>query len=385
MPRILCYLHSFEPGGVERMALRLCQAWRDDGLDVTLVMGRTEGALRGESAAMPFIRLPGPAFPTRYVETLWMMLWLPGLVRKHRPDLIFCAGNSYTIVAAVLRLVLGPACPPIVAKLSNDLARPDMPWPVRRIYHLWCRIQGRAIGQFVALSAAMRDEAAGFLGVEPGGIAVVADPVLSEAQVVALARAGERSRVRASVGTRRRFLAIGRLAPQKNWPLLLRAFARGADAGDQLVILGEGAQRPRLERMVRSLDLVGRVSLPGHSPHIADWLGRSQIFLLPSRYEGTPAVIVEALAAGLPIVATDCCCSIAGMLAGSPASTIVPANDEAALAAAIAAPRPLGAPGSSPVALHHRVGPSSRAYLRVFGDALGRHAVALRPAPLPLS
>jgi hypothetical protein len=66
-------------------------------------------------------------------------------IRRHRPDVLFCAGNSYTVVAVTMRLVLGRRCPPILAKISNDLTRADLPAVARPFYRLWLRIQGRLL------------------------------------------------------------------------------------------------------------------------------------------------------------------------------------------------------------------------------------------------
>ena len=157
MSRILCFLHSFELGGVERTALRLCGAWHDAGAEIAIVIGRDEGPLRIE-APNGLVLVPR-ALPvsSKAFETAWMIAKLPRFIRTWRPDVLFCAGNSYTVVAVAMKLLLGRDCPPIVAKISNDLARPDYPALVRAFYHRWCRIQGRYLDHLVALSRAMRE------------------------------------------------------------------------------------------------------------------------------------------------------------------------------------------------------------------------------------
>lgn len=155
--RILTFLHSFELGGVERIALRLVRSWRENGADAPLFMGRVDGPMRGELADGLSYEVPRqPLFGTARWETIWMIATMPRTIRRLRPDLLFCAGNSYTVIAVAMRLMLGRRCPPIVAKISNDLDRPDMPWAVRKLYRVWLWVQGRFIDHFVGMEEPMR-------------------------------------------------------------------------------------------------------------------------------------------------------------------------------------------------------------------------------------
>lgn len=102
------------------------------------------------------------------------------------------------------------------------------------------------------------------------------------------------------------FLCVARFAPQKNHALLLNAFAKGpaSDAHAHLVLAGEGLLRARLQRQVNELGLTGRVHFLGLRRDIPDVLGASDVFTLSSDWEGNPLSVIEAMAAGLPIVST---------------------------------------------------------------------------------
>ena len=331
--RVLTFLHSFEPGGVERVALRLCRAWSDAGLDSALVLGRPDGALRSEAEGLEYQLLSRGRIPTAPFETLWMIAQLPGHIRRTKPDVLFSAGNTYSIVAVAMKILLGSACPPIVAKVSNDLSRADLPQPVRWFYHRWLRMQARFIDRFVGMAPPMREEIAQAMGVDPERVGIVDDPALTFADI-------ERHSIRAAESPRRnRFVAAGRLAPQKNFALLLRAFARIAHGDDRLTILGEGPERASLEREAAELGIAPRVRLPGHVLDLAPWFANSDVFALSSDYEGVPAVIAEALAAGHAIAATDCSVSMRDMLRNGDFGQITPPGDEVALATALEASR----------------------------------------------
>lgn len=330
--RILTFLHSFEPGGVERIALRLVRHWRGLGVDAPLFMGRSAGAMRGELAADLRYDTPWtPPIAIGWCETLWMIVTLPGFIRRTKPDILFCAGNSYAVVAVAMKLMLGKSCPPILAKISNDLDRMDMIPPIRMTYRLWLRIQGRMIDHFVGMEQPMGAEIAAAIRPGRGRITIIPDPALSQGQIDRL-RAAPRP---VAEGPGYRFAAIGRLAPQKNFALMIRAFAAGAGAKDRLVIFGEGPERAALQSLIEERGLHDGVLLAGHVPDPASRLPEFDIFLLSSDYEGVPAVLLEALAAGLPIITTRCSRSIEAMMDGGALAHIVPPRDEAAFATAI--------------------------------------------------
>lgn len=332
--RILTFLHSFEPGGVERVALRLHEAWRTQGLDSRLVMGRTSGAMKRDWPGLIPEVLGNQRVPHAGWETLWMIAHLPAAIRRIRPDVLFCAGNSYTIVAVSMRLLLGKACPPVVAKMSNDLTRMDLPAPARPFYRAWLRIQGRVIDRLVGMAPPMREEIASLMRAPQQHIAVIDDPSLAEADIQRLSAARAAAKA-APRGPGRRFLAIGRLAAQKNFGLLIDAFARMAGPDDRLAIIGEGAARRALEAQIARLGLAAKVHLPGHVSPLDAELAAADALVLSSDYEGVPAVVAEALAAGIPIVTTRCSVSMEDMLGGGRFGLLVPVGDAAALAQAM--------------------------------------------------
>ncbi|QGP78453.1 glycosyltransferase [Sphingobium sp. CAP-1] len=381
--RILTFLHSFEPGGVERVALRLVRAWRAEGVDAPLFMGRADGAMREEMAADLAYDTPRQPFATGWIETAWMIVMLPRAIIRLRPDALFCAGNSYTIVALAMKLLLGRRCPPILAKVSNDLERRDMIAPVRWLYRRWLRLHGHFIDHFIGMEVPMADEIAAAIPAALRRLSIIADPALDEAQVMRLHYA-----VRSACETRNRgisFVAIGRLATQKNVALMLRAFALGAAALDRLTIYGDGPQRAMLTSLCRDLEIEDRVTWAGHVPDPASRLADFDIFLLSSDYEGVPAVIVEALAAGLPIIATRCSVSMATLTGHGALAKLVDVGDLEGFSAAI---RNAGAVRqdravSLAQARRFTVERASRAYLACF-HSLQRHRTARRKNFAPL-
>lgn len=336
--RVLTYLHSFELGGVERIALRLIRQWRRLGAEAPLYVGRLDGAMASDEgrgmALVPGRRAPAGA--ARW-ETLWMIATLPAVIRRERPDVLFCAGNTYAVVAAAMKILLGRECPVIVAKVSNDLDRRDKPWLGRHCYRLWLRVASRYLDHVVGMAEPARAEIRERLRVSDEQITIIPDPALSLAMIDA---ARSRSRPNAGASEGRRFVSIGRLAPQKNIALMLRAFQRGSRPGDHLTIIGEGAEQARLVALAARLGIESQVTFRGYVACPIEVLHEFDVLLLSSNYEGVPAVILEALAANLTIVATDCSRSMSALLERARLGELAPVGDEKALADAIARARP---------------------------------------------
>lgn len=131
-------------------------------------------------------------------------------------------------------------------------------------------------------------------------------------------------------------LAAGRLHPSKDFPTLLQAFRhvrRQRDA--KLVILGEGAERPRLQQLVVELGLDEDVALPGFVNDVYPYMQHCALFVSSSRWEGFSNVIVEALACGTQVVATDCPHGPAEILEHGRWGRLVSVADPGALASCI--------------------------------------------------
>jgi glycosyltransferase involved in cell wall biosynthesis len=131
--------------------------------------------------------------------------------------------------------------------------------------------------------------------------------------------------------------SLGRLIKSKGFDLLLRSFHQATVNNSRwdLLILGEGEERSSLEQLVRSLGISERVFLPGRVRNPADYLRRSEIFVLPSRHEGFPNALLEAMSVGLPVVSSDCPFGPSEIITHGVDGLLVPTEDIDALARAV--------------------------------------------------
>lgn len=131
-------------------------------------------------------------------------------------------------------------------------------------------------------------------------------------------------------------LAAGELCERKDFATLIRAFAKvRQQRPSKLVILGEGRQRAYLTALTRELGIESEVSLPGFVANPYAYMDKAALFTLSSRCEGSPVVLMEALAVGVPVVSTDCPSGPREILQGGRFGPLVPVADVDALAHAI--------------------------------------------------
>lgn len=259
-------------------------------------------------------------------------------------------------------MATGRSIVPVVCKLSNpiDPQGSNIVPPVLRA--LARRRACAPLARIVAMSPALCDEAARYLKTDR--ITVISEPILSD-----LPQARRRR-----LPTTLRLIFAGRLVAQKNVALALRTLA-ALPRDISLTIVGDGPERARLEAMSSRLRLAERVVFTGMVPDIRPHLERSDLLLLPSRFEGYPAVMIEALAAGLPVITTPSSPAMPEILIDHSFGRIVEA-DPIALATAIMAYEGCDGPDPrllQPLLEQHLLSASSERWLNVLDAVVADH------------
>jgi glycosyltransferase involved in cell wall biosynthesis len=342
---------GFEDGGVERNFSHLAMGLGALGVETDLLVGGPDQSPKQDH---PYLRGLGPRVAIRRM-TAERTTALAGYLNEARPDILLTGKLADDLTAlAVLEQLRGPGAErgraPIPTRLIAAVGTPlsgrfaERPWyllkrwrETRRIRACYNRLDG-----LTAISEGVAADLRQTFGVRGTPIAVLNNPIVPPdlrgraaapcphpwlAQVTPGTPAGERPPV---------LIAVGGLRKVKDFETLLRAFARLDIAGAHLLVLGEGKERRGLERQASRLGIDGRVDLSGFVPDPYPYLARARLLVLSSRREGLGNVVVEALAVGTPVVATDCSQGLRVLQAQGALEPLVPIGRPAELARGIA-------------------------------------------------
>lgn len=336
--RVAIFVPAMHDGGAERTMLNLSQVLAARGYPVDLVLARAEGPHLGAVPAS--VRL----IDLRARRVLASLPALAGYLRRWQPGALLSVMNHANIVALwARRLAAAPTRVFVSERNTLSLsARNGTSWRARMMPRLIARYYPWADG-IVTVSHGVADDLARVMQVPRERIDVIYNPVVTPEL---------RRKAQAPLdhpwfapGEPPVVLAVGRLRAQKDFPTLIRAFAQAsARHPARLLILGEGPERSALEQLVRELGVEQVVSMPGFIENPYPYMARAALFVLSSRWEGLPGVLIEALYCGAPVIATDCPSGPREILAGGRFGRLVPVGGVPALAQAIEA----GLAGSLP-------------------------------------
>ena len=235
--------------------------------------------------------------------------------------------------------------------------------PISRAQWRAKRLTARAVDRHVGVGERTSREVEALVGLPPGSVLTIHNGVPDAQPATA-----ERPRPGLLVG------AIGRLERQKGFDLLIRALAQ--IDGVSLVLVGDGGERGRLEELAASVGVGDRVVWEGWSDDARSHLGAFDVFALPSRFEGFPLALLEALLSRVAVVATDVG-SVAEAVHDGETGLLVPAEDPSALADAIRRllddtelRRRLGEEGRQLVLEHFTAAHMTDAFERLYGELL---------------
>jgi glycosyltransferase involved in cell wall biosynthesis len=331
--RVLQLITELRPGGAERIVYELARGLPSDRYTVEVCSLRpATGAVAG------WLREAGIGVHSLEI-THKLDLGAIGRLRALLRRGAFGILHTHLFHANMVgRLAARHGVPPIVLGTIHIAERRFRPW------HFWLdRMTLGPHGVEVCVSQAVRDFTRERTRLAPERFRVISNGVdlsrfdrYADADVRKTAARELRSEFGFSPETRVA-VAVGRLEDQKGYPDLLEAWARLrndarlAVSGAALIVGGEGRERPALEAQIRRLGLGNRVRLPGHREDIPKFLAGADLLAFSSHYEGFGLALVEAMAAGLPVVATAVD-SVPEVLGDSPAGHLVPPRDPDALA-----------------------------------------------------
>lgn len=326
---ISLFVPGFHGGGGERITLLLAQEFMDLGRTVDLVVGSDSGPLRAE--VPPDVNLVD-------LGCAHLRNSLPALVRylRHVRPAVLMPTIGHANVVSVVAAGIARSHTAVAVRVSNTFTqqRRTPLTPFGRLTLLLAPRAYRHADLVVACSLGMADDLAAATGIPRDRISVVPNPVVGPRLPTLAAAALDHPWFQP--GQPPVVLGVGSLIPQKNFARLVRAFAElRADRDARLLILGEGPERADLERLASQLGVTDDVQLPGFDANPYRHMACCAAFVLSSDWEGLPGVLIEALACGAPVVATDCPSGPREILDGGRYGRLIPMGDDVALVAAL--------------------------------------------------
>jgi glycosyltransferase involved in cell wall biosynthesis len=329
--RLSIFLPSLAGGGAERAICGIANGLAARGVDTTLVLGMAQG---------PYMDIVHPAVRVVDLGAPSTLQALPRLARhlhRTRPASLLAAMSHANVVAALAHRLSASQARLVLSERVNLSSVFDAHRELRtRATLALMRRTYPWADHVVAVSEGVAQDLTRHVAVPPHRVVTIYNPVVDE-HLLAQAAAAPAHPWLAS-GSVPVVLAAGRLIAQKDFATLIDAFAKlrqGRRA--RLLILGEGELRAPLMAQAARLGVAEDVALPGFEPNPFAAMRAASVFVLSSRFEGLPGVLIQAMACGARVVSTDCPSGPREVLEGGRWGALVPVGDAARLASAIAA------------------------------------------------
>ncbi len=338
------FLYGLTGGGATRRVVTLIEGLLGHGHQVDLLVIEPRGPLFKKVKGLPLNLVPlgVPALGGWLKRRLRLRLVVPKLaayLARNRLDVFLSGANHAHLPAVKAWQRAGRPCP-LVLRLSNHITgalKVGRTWPKNWLNSLKLKTIKRLYPRadfWIGVCESILKDALALMPFPAERTAVIYNPleleeIRQKAKEVPPHPWFQAKEVPLILGA-------GRLSPQKDFATLIRAFSLLRQKREaRLVILGKGKQRRALWRLVKKLGLENCVSLPGFFENPWSFMARADVFVLSSRYEGLPGVLLEALAVGCPVVSTACFGGCAEVLANGRYGRLVPVGDYQALSEAI--------------------------------------------------
>lgn len=322
--KVLFVLPNIAVGGVERVRLTLIEYLSARGIECRLALRECRGELLERARSLAPVDELAPGGIHQFVPSLVR------LIRQEQPTHIVTAFPDIGVLACLaLRLarVRVKWIHSVHDAQSIVAAKPGTFGRLRHRVEVWMAgFVSRHADAVVAVSDGIHQDVLRMYAIAPSRVFTLYNPAVSDDQLVPC-----RTSTRRGVC---RIVAVGRLSPQKGFDVLIKAMVRVPGAWS-LEIWGDGAQRSALDELITRLGLRDRIHLRGYTPEPFSVMRNADLFVLSSRHEGLPGVLIEALACGCQIVASDCLHGPREILQDGKLGKLVRVDDVAALADAI--------------------------------------------------
>ncbi len=323
---MLLVVDSLATNGAVYITVELARRWAPDGARLAVLQRLSDVPVVTPPPGVAVVQLSASGARLRFA----LVRAVPRLVRQARQVDVVVGGSEIGIGFLVGLLAARVARRPFVVAVHADLDDALAEWVPRRLHGLYYWAHRRVNGA-VCVAQGL---------VEPlvrNGLPVQRVHVVRNGIDVAAVQRAARGPGNLVGGDLPVVVATGRLAPQKAYDVLLRAHARiVGHVPHRLLILNDGPDHSALVALARRLRVQDSVQFAGAVPTPLPSVARAAVFCLPSRHEGLPLALLEAIVLGVPVIAADCSEGVRAVLDDGRVGELVPVDDVEALAQALA-------------------------------------------------
>lgn len=328
MPRLAIFLRDLAGGGAERVMMTLAEGFADRNVTVDLLLVEKSGPYLDElSNRINIIDLGRRRLLTSFPDLIKYLV-------TSKPDALLSALEDSNLIA-ILSCLFSRIPVRLVVTVHNHISIESLRSPSikRKVAPFLIRCLYRFADRVIAVSEGVKKDIID-IGVPGTLVSTIYNPILtSDLRSQLQQRAPHPWLCTEDTPV---LIGVGRLHPQKNFPLLIRAFHEARKSRPmKLIILGEGPERIKLEQLIEQLDIREHVLLPGFVRNPVAWIHYASIMILTSSWEGFGNVLVEAMAAGTQIISTRCKSGPEEVLGNGKYGRLVPVGDLMSLVKAI--------------------------------------------------
>lgn len=329
--KVAIYLDSLRGYGADKILLKVVNGLASKNINVDLVLAKSsEQTQQLIHPAVGLFSLQSSRF-----NPIKNALGLSNYLKQHRPHVLFSSIHFNNIVAACA-VDLANVPTKLVVRQANTLRKQlkDYPFPIGSILYVLTRMTYARSDLIVCQCIGMISDLTEYMKVDRKKIRVIYNPTVTQD----IFESAQQSSSHCWLESKQFpvILAVGRLKPQKDFHTLIQAFALVRQISQvKLIILGDGPQHKQLERLAIQLKVQEDIDFAGFQSNPYSFMAMADIFVSSSRYEGLSNVLIEALALGKTIVATDCDGGSSEILKYGRYGMLVPVGSPDHLAAAI--------------------------------------------------
>jgi len=321
---ISLFVHSLRGGGAEKMMVKIANELHRRNHDVELVLVCASGPYESlVDTSLQIADIGGENSP-EILYNLWQHL------RTNDTDVLLSTMEIPNVVSVIATRTTST---PLVLRIASIHSMREREGKYRLIPYLKRLVYPRAEA-IVSISDAVGRDVAEGAGMSSEKITTIYNPAYDPEIPDLACEPVDHDWL--NDPEKRVVITVGNMKPAKDFPTLLRAFARLQDQEETfLILLGEGDGKEQLTELAHDFGISDRVSFPGFVDNPHAYVAKADVFALSSAWEGFGNVIVEAMASGTPVVCTDCPGGPAEILEDGTYGPLVPVGDDKAMAEAI--------------------------------------------------